>query len=298
VATSQTIFGSLGLFYKFALAGGAGSLTILTLRFSLAAVPIWVLILASGRRWKLPRGRVLSLLGMGGGAYVGQSFFYLAALERIPLSTGTLIMMIHPALVMAGAVALGRERLAPSRMVGLALSIGGAVLVIGGPGQADSLDTLGVLLVLMSAANYSMYMLLGDRILRGADPLVASGYIIASAGVGFCVLAFVFGAFSLQMTALAWVAILAIAWFCTVFGVTGLLAGLPLVGAPVAAMVGMLEPLMAVLLGVVVLGEALSPGMVVGGAFILLAVFLLRKPIDTHVPLVRRVPDSETARPV
>jgi drug/metabolite transporter (DMT)-like permease len=282
VAASQTIFGSLGLFYKLALAGGATSLTILPLRFSLAAVPLWLLVLATGRRWRLPRGRVLALLGMGGGAYVGQSYFYLAALERIPLSTGTLILMIHPALVMAGAVLLGRERLAPSRLVALALSLGGAVLVVGSPGQTGPLDTFGVILALMSAAKYSTYMLLGDRILRGIDPLVASAYIIASAGVGFWVLAFAFGAFSLPSTTQAWLAILVIAWFCTVFGVTGLLAGLPLVGASVAAMVGMLEPFMAVLLGVLVLGEVLSLNMVVGGACILLAVFLLRKP--TAIP--------------
>lgn len=276
VAASQTIFGSLGLFYKFALAGGASSLTILALRFPLAAVPLWALILVTGRRAKLPRRRALGLIGMGGGFYVGQSFFYLASLEYLPLSTATLLLLIYPGIVLVAALVLGRERPTLGRLLALSLSLVGAALVVGTPGQA--VEAFGVALALTSSFIYSGYVLIGDRLLRGIDPLVASGYILASAGLGFIILAFAFGAFSLAITSSAWMAILTVAWFCTVFGVTGFLAGLPRVGPSAAAIAGTLEPLTAVLLGTLVLGERLGVGAVLGGVCILAAVVLLRKP--------------------
>src|SRR5207248_5922728 len=108
--------------------------------------------------------------------------------------------------------------------------------------------------------------------------LVASGYIIASAGLGFIALSVGFGDFAWGMTGGAWLAILVVAWFCTLIGVTGLLSGLSRIGPSAAAIVGMLEPLTAVILAVVVLGERLGLETVLGGVCILGAVFLLRKP--------------------
>ena len=276
IISSQMIFGSMGLFYKFALAGGASSLTILALRFPLASLALWLLILATGRRVRLPRDRVIGLVAMGGACYVGQSYLYLAALEYLPLSTTTLIQVMHPAIVTAAALAMGRERATAARLGALALSLVGAALVAGSPAQGGSLIGLG--LAICSPLVYSTYLLLGDRVLRGVDPLIGSGYITAAASVGFVLLALVFHDFSLAITTSALLSIFTIAWFCTVFGVTGLLAGLPRVGASAASIAGMLEPATSVALAVLVLGERLSPGSAIGGVCVLVAVFLLRTP--------------------
>ncbi len=296
VAGAHSVFGSMGFFYKIALAGGATTLTILPLRFLLATLPIWGIVLVSGRRARLPLQRVLGLVAMGGGCYVGQSYLFLAALEFIPLSTATLILLIYPALVMTVALALGRERATAARLAALGLSLLGAVLVVGGPGAEIHLG--GALLAFGSAVVYATYLLVGDRVLRGIDPLVGSGYITSSAAVGFIILAVGFGAFTTQITLNAWLAILVVAWFCTVLGVTGLLAGLSMVGPSAASIVGMLEPFVAVTLGVVVLGEQLSPAMVAGGVAIAGAVILLRKPSAPVLAPQPRIAKREPVGPL
>src|SRR5262249_35751776 len=154
--------------------------------------------------------------------YVGQSFFFLAALNSIPLSTATLLLLIYPALVLVGAVLMGRERVTASRLAALVLSLLGCLLVIGGPGQGG--DAPWISLARTSSLISSGSILSGARVLRVVDPLVASGYLIASAGLGFVALSLAFAAFAWRMTSGAWLAIFVVAWFCTVVGVTGLLS--------------------------------------------------------------------------
>jgi drug/metabolite transporter (DMT)-like permease len=285
VVTSQVALGSMGLLYKVALAGGASSLTILAVRFPLASLAIWGLVLVTGRQAALPRRRMLGLQLLGGGCYVLQSFTFLAALSTgcgtpsgcFPLSTATLLQVIHPAVVTVFALMLGRERATPMRLVALGCSLAGGVLIIGSPGQGG--NALGLALSVASPLVYASYILLGERLLRGVDPLVAAAYVTASAGAVFAAAALLFGDFSFALSRAAWLSILVIVVFCTVFAVTAFLAGLPRIGPSAGSIAGMLEFGTGVMLAVAVLGERLTPGTIAGGALVLLAVVLLRKPV-------------------
>ena len=73
---SSVAFGAMALFARAAYAAGVTPITLLFLRFSIAALCMFVVVLARGER--LPRGRtLLGLVLMGGVGYVGQSFSFL-----------------------------------------------------------------------------------------------------------------------------------------------------------------------------------------------------------------------------
>ena len=80
VVISAASFGTLAISGRYALADGMDALTIMFLRFSLAAGVMAALLRVRGER--LPRGAVLlPLVGMGAIGYVGQAFSYLTALK-------------------------------------------------------------------------------------------------------------------------------------------------------------------------------------------------------------------------
>ena len=180
---SAAAFGSLAIFGKQAYAGGLGVVGVLALRFGLAAPLLVGLALVAGRSLRLGWPVALRLLALGGIGYAIQATLFFNALSRIPAGMAALLLYLYPALVTAGAVALGRSRLDRATAAGLALSLAGIVLVIGLPGER--LDAVGVALALASACWYTCYILVGEYLLRGVDPLAASAYVSSGAACSF-----------------------------------------------------------------------------------------------------------------
>src|SRR3982751_787631 len=141
-------FGAMGIFGKLAYDEGVTVGTLLSARFTLAAVLFWFVVLGTGRLSSLrslPRRDVLLALGLGAFGYAAQAGAYFAALARLDASLLSLLLYTFPVMVALAAAALGRERLT-GRVVGaLALACVGGVLVLGGA-PSGALDPLGTAL--------------------------------------------------------------------------------------------------------------------------------------------------------
>src|SRR4029453_13886378 len=188
------------------------------------------LALAARRSLRVGWPVALRLLGLGGIGYAIQATLFFNALTRISAGLAALLLYLYPALVTAGAVALGRSRLDRATVLGLTLSLAGIVLVLGLPGER--LDALGVALGLASACWYTLYILVGEYLLRGVDPLAASAYISSGAACSFLAAAVVVGGRGLAgATPPAYAAAAAMAVVGTAMAIAAFLAGMARVGA-------------------------------------------------------------------
>ena len=267
-------FGSLAIFGKQAYAGGLGVIGVLALRFALAAPLLVGLALAARRDLRLGWPVGLRLLALGGIGYAIPATLFFNALTRISAGLASLLLYLYPALVTAGAVALGRSRLDRATVVGLALSLTGIVLVLGLPGER--LDGLGVALGLASACWYTGYILVGEYLLRGVDPLAASAYVTTGAACSFLGAAIVVGGRGLTgATRPAYAAAGAMAVAGTAVAIAAFLGGLARVGSAWASIISSFEPVFTVALGVAVLDDRLGPGKVVGGLAVVAGAVLL-----------------------
>jgi drug/metabolite transporter (DMT)-like permease len=267
-------FGSLAIFGKQAYAGGLGVVGVLAIRFALAAPLLVGLALAAGRSLGLGRPVAVRLLALGGVGYAIQATLFFNALARIPAGMAALLLYLYPALVTAGAVALGRSRLDRATVAGLALSLAGIALVLGLPGER--LDAVGVALGLASACWYTCYILVGEYLLRGVDPLAASAYVSSGAACSFLAAAAVVGGRGLVgATPSAYAAGAAMAVVGTALAIAAFLAGMARVGSAWASIASSFEPVFTVALGVAVLGDRLGPGKVVGGLAVVAGAVLL-----------------------
>ena len=171
-------------------------------------------------------------------------------------------------------MALGRSRLDRATVAGLALSLAGIMLVLGLPGER--LDGLGVALGLASACWYTVYILVGEYLLRGVDPLAASAYVTSGAACSFLATAVVVGGRGIEgATPAAYAAAVAMAVAGTAVAIAAFLAGLARVGSAWASIVSSFEPVFTVALGVAVLGDRLGPGKVAGGVAVVAGAVLL-----------------------
>jgi len=273
---SGAAFGAMGVFGKLAYGEGATVGTLLAVRFSLAAVLFWALVLgASGGVRELRavgRRRIGAGLALGACGYAAQAGCYFAALARIDASLLSLLLYTFPAIVAAAAVALGRERMDARRAGALGLASGGLVLVVAGAG-AGALDPLGAALALCAAFVYSAYILVSDPITRRIRPQLLATLVCTGAAVTLLVGSIALGEFRPgDLTAAGWGWLLCLAAVSTVTAISLFFAGLERVGPTMAAILSTVEPLVTVLLALVVLGERLGAIQLLGGALVLAAV--------------------------
>lgn len=260
------------IFARVVYAAGGDPGTLLTLRFSLAALVL--LVLAVGRRAAVPSGRSLvGLLLLGGVGYVSQSLSYFTALTMTSAALLGLIVYLYPAAVAVLARYFFRVPLTPARILSLTLALVGAALTIGPLGAGS---WLGIGLGLLSALIYSFYILGATRVARNVDALTSAAVIATSAAVVFCGLSALRGV-ALPGNWPGWLALLAISLISTVAAILMFMAGLARVGPTDAATLSTLEPVGTAFLAVTVLGETLAPLQLLGGAIILSAALVVAR---------------------
>ncbi|HEV2579525.1 MAG TPA: DMT family transporter, partial [Ktedonobacteraceae bacterium] len=100
--------------------------------------------------------------------------------------------------------------------------------------------------------------------------------IIASTASVYAIIAPLHG-LVFPSSALGWIAIFAIALVSTVLAFVTFFAGLKRIGPTTASTLSTFEPIVAVALAAVVLGETITPVQALGGALILVAVVILSR---------------------
>ncbi|HEY1389173.1 MAG TPA: DMT family transporter [Ktedonobacterales bacterium] len=273
IILSAVGFGTLGIFARLSYADGADPLTVLTLRFALAA-PI-MLVLMALQRASIPRGgTLLGLVLMGGIGYVAQSFSYFTAVSLASPGLVALILYTYPAMVTVLAAVFLHERLTALTILVVVLALTGTALTLGPAIATAQSQPLGLVFALAGAIIYAVYILVGSRITPRAGALSSSTVIILSAAVVLgSVVAWRGPTFPTSST--GWIAVAAIALISTVLPIVAFFAGLARVGATAAATFSTLEPVVTVVLAALVLAQPLTPIQLVGGMLILVAAVVL-----------------------
>lgn len=269
VLLSAVGFGSIALFARTAYAAGVSPTMLLAWRFLLAvailAPVVWL------RRLPMPRGRALAGFALMGALYTAQSQCYFTALMHASSGLVGLLLYIYPVLVTLIALAFGWEKMDRRMLVLLLIAIAGLAIMLGGHLQGRP---FGIALGILAAAIYAVYITIGGRITQDTDPLAATLVVMITAALGNGAFAVAAGD-AMPAGLHAWLAIAAIALFSTVIAICTFLVGIKYIGAPRASIVSTLEPVVTICLGVVFLGESVSPQQLVGGAMVLAAVALL-----------------------
>jgi drug/metabolite transporter (DMT)-like permease len=267
---SAACFGAMAAFGKLAYDEGATVGTLLSVRFTLAALLFWMLTSLREVR-ALGRRDILIALGLGACGYALQAGCYFAALPRIDASLLALIVYTYPVMVAVAAVAIGRERLDRRRVAALILASTGLVLVLAGAG-GGTLDPVGAALGLAAAVTYCTYILVSDTVTARIRPQVLATIVCTGAAVTLTAGSAAVGDLRPgDLTGAGWGWLACLAVVSTVGAISLFFAGLKRVGPTTASILSTAEPVVTVALAFALFGESLGAIQILGGALVLAA---------------------------
>lgn len=189
---------------------------------------------------------------------------------RINSSTAGLLIALVPVLTAGLMVLSGREVLNGRRSLGLAVGLGGVVALVGL--DIDVSNGWAVGAALATALGYALGPIVISRYLSGVPPL---GVIAASLAVAAALyIPFAIPAWPPQVTMKAAGSVLVLGVFCTAIAFLLFFSLIAEAGPTRATVITYVNPVVALLLGVWLLHEPLTPGMLVGFALVLLGSFL------------------------
>jgi DME family drug/metabolite transporter len=234
-----------------------------------------VLLAVFGRAslWRALRP-MLGLVVVAGASMAGYVLFWFLGIERIGAAVPTLISLcLAPVLVTIVAAARGRERLDAGLVVVLAGALVGTVLIVdrhgGGPGEVSRADLVaGIAFSVASSALYAGVTLVSGRLSTtlGAGPSATCLTVVAAAAMAIASL----------WRPLHWPAeATPEAWFLYLGVVTAALAllafswGAARISPTALTVATLVEPLTAVVLAALLLGERLGLAQWIGAALLL-----------------------------
>ena len=264
------------------LAGSLSPLFAASLRFLLASAALlgflWLaripLARPTPRQWLQ-----LTLLGFFGIFFYNLCFFY--GLHYINASRASLIVALNPAVIGLASWLLFKERLGRLKVVGIALCIAGASLVIVSRNPlllASTPDAWnGDLLILGCVVGWGVYSLFSRGLNQSLGPLQTVTFSVLIGTVMLWALATLRG----EVSGAALINLGTPQWLSLIYlGVLGsAMAYIGKIGATRSGVFIALNPLTAVLLGALLLGEQLTLTLCLGGGLVLAGIYLCNKPL-------------------
>ena len=255
----------------------------LTLMVARGLVSCLVLAIALRRTggWRAPTAEdVPALLAAGLIGFTVNQMFYSWGLHLTTASHSGLIFTITPLFVSGMSQALGHVRLGRLDMLGLALGVMGAGLIIGWPasGAAGGASVLGDLLTVGAAITWGVWTILAAPILQRRGTLAGTFWITLTGTLGL--VPFALPGLLGQDWRLPWWAFVGVIYAGAAGGALGSLlwyAAVRRLGAARTAIYANMESFFAVLAAALLLGKRVAVTSLVGGAAVVAGVLFTRR---------------------
>ena len=259
-------------------AEGMNTPSVLFYRFGLAWVIIAVVMLfkAVGRRESLKLSwREFGTLSALGLLFIGSSLTLYLSFHHMPAGVASTILFTYPVMTALIMTLFFHERVRLATVASILLSLAG-VLLLYWSDAGGTLSLAGVVLVLVSALTYALYIIVVDKSPLAMSSFKINFYVLFYCAAGMALFALLSGQpLQLPPTPRAW---LWVGWLAIVPAIMALVMmvyAAKYLGSTPTAILGALEPTTAVLIGIFVFGEPFGPRLLVGIVLILAAVTII-----------------------
>lgn len=257
-------------------AEGMQTNSVLFYRFGLAWVIIAVVMFFRKESLKVTRQEFTALTGLGLLFIVSSLTLYLS-FHYMAAGVASTILFTYPVMTAVIMAVFFRERITWTTVVSLALSGAGVVLLYWSD-SAGTLSTIGVILVLASALSYALYIILVNRSNLQMSSFKINFYVLLYCTLGMVVYSLIAGLpLTLPQNATSWFYVGWLAVVPAIFALVLMVYAAKYVGSTATAILGALEPLTAVLIGIFVFSEPFTLNLAIGIALILGAVIIIAK---------------------
>lgn len=262
----------LGALYLYE--DGINANSVLFYRFALAVVMLGMLMAARRKSLKVSR-RELSLLCALGVVFSTSSITLYFSFCFMDAGIASTLLFVYPVMVAVIMALLFKERLPAVSVFAIMLALSGIAMLYHGDGGA-TLSTRGVMLVMFSSLSYAVYIVVVNKSPLRMSSMKLTFYVLFFGMLTVLTNSFITG-LHIQMltTSRMWSCAFMLALLPTVFSLVLMTISVHETGSTPTAVMGALEPLTAVVIGVAVFGEQLTPRLAAGIVLILTAVIMI-----------------------
>lgn len=248
-------------------------------RLALALIPLIALsprgAAAGAQR---PRGmRELLLAGLPGILLAAELTAWHISLHMTSVANATLLVNMAPIFVSLYCWLALRQPPGFLFAVALAVTVGGVVVLKGGPQALGDGDLGGDAVAIFAAVLYAAYILVLGKVRQRFSTSAIMVWSSAAGAVGLFPFAWASEPLLVPLTLAGWAVLLALAWLTQAGGQSMIAFALAWLPASFSSLTLLLQPVIAAVLAWLVLGEALTVWQGVGGSVVLLGIWIARQ---------------------
>lgn len=247
--------------------------SVLFFRYLIALPVLALMIRVRGRSFKVSGRQTLALAALGLLVAISSLTLFLSY-NYMDVGIASTLLFVYPIMVAVIMVAVYRERINAMTIGCIAVALAGIGLLYKSSGE-ETLSLTGTLLVMGSSLSYAIYIVaINKSSLAKVATLTVTFYMLL---FGVCLFAARLACKgSLEMPDAGnwylWGALVGLAIFPTVVSFACTTGAIQYIGSTNTAILGALEPVTAVIIGVCVFGEILTPRDIIGLLMIISAV--------------------------
>ncbi|MFZ9636666.1 MAG: DMT family transporter [Ilumatobacteraceae bacterium] len=281
IGTALVMMSSLGFsigptLAKYAYDAGTNALGVMTIRFTIASVFMLVARQILMRQAPLPSfSLLLEMFAVGALGITTVSFTYFLAIEDIDTGLAIVIWYCNPLVVVFISWIIYKKRPSRNIVVSLFFSITGIAITAG---QVKSGSRGAITLIFVSEFLFAFYLLGLSHTIKKTDLLTGVTFINIGASLGYWLICAILP-FDLTVefpsNTKSWLYIGAFALFGTVVPFMFSFAGMKRVGPSMLSVITTIEPILAIMMGIIFLSEPLTTPRVIGAIFVIGALIAL-----------------------
>ncbi len=255
-------------------AEGMNTPSVLFYRFGLAWAIVAIVMMFRRETLCVSKREFLTLSALGI-LFIFSSLTLYLSFHHMPAGIASTILFTYPVMTAAIMAIFFRERITFSTVASIALALAGVLLLYWGD-TGGTLNIIGVILVLVSALTYALYIIVVDKSPLQMSSFKINFYVLLWCAIGMATFALVSGqTLMLPPTPRAW---LWVSWLAVVPAIMALVMmvyAAKYLGSTPTAILGALEPTTAVLIGIFIFGEPFTLRLFAGIVLILAAVIIV-----------------------
>lgn len=271
---SSATFGLLPLFSVTAMNSGQTPYSVLFYRFLFSVVLYGLFLKLRGESFRVTRKQLLELVVLGAACYGGTALFLILSYAYIPTGIATTINFLYPVMVALILFLIFGERPSMGIAIAIVLSLGGVALMAWSPGA--NLSLRGIWYALITIFCYGFYVVgLNKSGLREVKGSTVTFYVLLVSAIFFGMIALAQGGIQPIASPRVGANLLLLAIVSTIISNLTLILAVKEIGSTSASVLGSMEPLTALLVGIGWFGEAISGYQLAGIGLVIASVLLV-----------------------
>ncbi|MGB5747853.1 MAG: DMT family transporter [Desulfobacterales bacterium] len=265
------------------LAQTVGPFAAAFFRFAIASVfLVFLMRRAEGRLTWPQQSQIIPVILLGLTGALLYNFFFLKGLKMIEAGRASVIIANNPVFIALFSAYFFKERLNLVKVIGIIISVTGAIIVISRGRVFEVLQGglgLGEMYIFGCVASWVVFSLIGKALMEGLSPLRSVTYSSIAGTLFLAVPAFLEGGFGFLAYSLSeWAGIFYLGFFGTVLGFLWYYQGIQKIGPTRAGLFINFVPISAILLAYIFIGEPITMSLLIGTVLVSSGVYLTNRP--------------------